>query len=73
MFCCRKPPTPKASVRRRYCAPALIYSADGMVTVKACRDWAQQLTPVTPAQILGTIDQMSAYLLLARHLARRSS
>ena len=31
------------------------------------------VTPVTPAQMRGTVDQLAAYLALARHLAGRGS
>jgi hypothetical protein len=46
------------------------YAADGKVTADATppSDW-----PVTPAQMRGTVDQLTAYLALARHLAGHHS
>jgi hypothetical protein len=49
------------------------YGADGTVTAEATPPSAQSIVPATPAQMRGTIDQLSAYLVLARYLARRGS
>jgi hypothetical protein len=49
------------------------YGADGIVTAEAIPPPAQSIVPATPAQMRGTIDQLTAYLVLARHLARRGS
>ncbi|MBO0739158.1 MAG: DUF3108 domain-containing protein, partial [Alphaproteobacteria bacterium] len=49
------------------------YWPDGMVSAEASPPPGSSVTPVTPAQMRGTIDQLSAYLALARHLAIRGS
>ena len=49
------------------------YAADGAVTAEATPPSAGPVTPVSPAQMRGTVDQLTAYLELARHLATRGS
>jgi hypothetical protein len=49
------------------------YGADGTVTAEANPPVAQPIVPATPAQMRGTIDQLTAYFVLARNLARRGS
>jgi hypothetical protein len=49
------------------------YGVDGTVSAEATPPPRRPVTPVTPAQMRGTVDQLTAYLALARHLARRSS
>jgi hypothetical protein len=49
------------------------YGADGIVTAEATPPPTRPVTPVTPAQMRGTIDQLTAYLALARSLARHGS
>jgi len=49
------------------------YAADGSVTAEASPPPTRPATPVTPAQMRATIDQMTAYLALARALASRGS
>jgi len=49
------------------------YGADGVVTAEVTPPPAPPIAAATPAQMRGTIDQLTAYLVLARHLARRGS
>ncbi len=49
------------------------YAADGAVTAEAMPPPDRPVTPVTSAQMRGTVDQLTAYLALARHLAGRGS
>jgi Protein of unknown function (DUF3108) len=49
------------------------YGADGAVMAEASPPPAQSIVPTSPAQMRGTIDQLTAYLVLARHLGRRGS
>jgi len=49
------------------------YGTDGNVTAEASPPPSRPVTPVTAAQMRGTIDQLTAYLVLARALARRNS
>lgn len=49
------------------------YGADGTVTAEATPPPTRPVTPVTPAQMRGTVDQLTGYLALARSLARRGS
>ena len=49
------------------------YGADGNVTAEVLPPPSRSLTPVTAVQMRGTIDQLTAYLWLARALARRGS
>ena len=49
------------------------YGADGNVTAEASPPPARPITPVTAAQMRGTVDQLTASLALARALARRGS
>ncbi|HMD63359.1 MAG TPA: DUF3108 domain-containing protein [Stellaceae bacterium] len=49
------------------------YGANGSVTAEASPPPASPVTPVTAAQMRGTVDQLTAYLALARTLARRGS
>lgn len=49
------------------------YGADGAVMAEASPPPAQSIVPASPAQRRGTIDQLTAYLVLARHLGRRGS
>ena len=49
------------------------YGAEGTVTAEAKPPLADSTVPATPAQMRGTIDQLTAYLVLARNLARRGS
>jgi hypothetical protein len=49
------------------------YGTDGTVSAEATPPANVSVTPVTPAQMRGTIDQLTAYLALARHLANRGS
>jgi hypothetical protein len=49
------------------------YGPDGNVTAEASPPSSRPVTPVTAAQMHGTVDQLTAYLALARVLARRNS
>jgi Protein of unknown function (DUF3108) len=49
------------------------YGADGSVTAEATPAPTRPVTPVSPAQMRGTVDQLTAYLLTARRLAARGS
>jgi uncharacterized protein DUF3108 len=49
------------------------YSADGTITAEATPPPTRPVIPVTPAQMRGTVDQLTAYLALARSIARRGS
>jgi len=49
------------------------YGADGVVTAEATPPPTNPVTPVSPPQMRGTVDQLTAYLQLARHLAARGS
>jgi hypothetical protein len=49
------------------------YGADGAVTAEAIPPPTSPVDPVSPAQMRGTVDQLTAYLDLARHLAARGS
>lgn len=49
------------------------YGADGSVKANASPPPMRPVTPVSAAQMRGTIDQLTAYLALARSLARRGS
>jgi hypothetical protein len=49
------------------------YAADGTVTAEATPPPSRPVTPVAPAQMRGTVDQLTAYLVLARSLARYGS
>ena len=49
------------------------YAVDGTVTAEAKPPPDRPVTPVTPAQMRGTVDQLTAYLALARHLAGHGS
>jgi hypothetical protein len=49
------------------------YGADGAVTAKATPPSSNSVTPVSPVQMHGTVDQLTAYLELAHHLAARGS
>jgi Protein of unknown function (DUF3108) len=51
----------------------LDYGAGGNVTAEVSPPPARPVTPVTAAQMRGTVDQLTAYLVLARTLARRGS
>jgi hypothetical protein len=46
---------------------------DGTVVAEATPPPTSPITPVSPAQMRGTVDQLTAYLQLARHLAARGS
>ena len=54
-------------------ATRIDYGADGAVRAVATPPPNNPVTPVTSAQMRGTVDQMTAYLALARHLGRKSS
>jgi hypothetical protein len=49
------------------------YGADGTILAEATPPPPRPLTPVAPAQMRGTVDQLTAYLALAHSLARRGS
>ena len=49
------------------------YGPDGNVTAEASPPPSRPVTPVTAAQMHGTVDQLTAYLALARALTRRGS
>jgi hypothetical protein len=49
------------------------YAADGAVTAEATPPPDRPVTPVAPAQMRGTVDQLTAYLARARHLAGHGS
>jgi hypothetical protein len=49
------------------------YAANGAVTAEATPPPDRPVTPVTLAQMRGTVDQLTAYLALARHLAGHGS
>jgi Protein of unknown function (DUF3108) len=49
------------------------YRPDGTVTAEATPPPTSPITPVSPAQMRGTVDQLTAYLQLARSLAARGS
>jgi Protein of unknown function (DUF3108) len=49
------------------------YGTNGAVVAEVTPPPTGEVTPVSAAQMRGTIDQLSAYLQLARHLAARSA
>ena len=49
------------------------YGADGTILAEATPPPIRPVTPVTSAQMRGTVDQLTAYLALAHTIARRSS
>jgi hypothetical protein len=49
------------------------YGADGSVTAEATPAPTRPVTPVSPAQMRGAVDQLTASLLTARRLAARGS
>jgi len=49
------------------------YGADGAVTAEATPPPASPVTPVSPAQMRGSVDQLTAYLELAHHLGAHGS
>jgi hypothetical protein len=49
------------------------YGADGTILAEATPPPIGPVTAVTPAQMGGTVDQLTAYLALAHSIARRSS
>jgi len=49
------------------------YGVDGTVTAETRPPVSRPAVPVTAAQMRGTIDQLTVYLALARHLARNAS
>src|SRR5262249_8971745 len=49
------------------------YGADGAVSAEATPPPDASRKPITPEQMRGTVDQLTAYLALARHLARGGS
>ena len=49
------------------------YGADGTTLAEATPPPTRPVTPVTPAQMRGTVDQLTAYLTLAHSIARRGS
>jgi hypothetical protein len=49
------------------------YGANGAVVAEATPPLTGVVTPVSPAQVRGTVDHLTAYLVLARHLAARGS
>ena len=49
------------------------YGADGTTLAEATPPPTRPVTPVTPTQMRGTVDQLTAYLTLAHSIARRGS
>jgi Protein of unknown function (DUF3108) len=67
-----RPEAMRADTHRRgvHLHTRIDYGPNGTVTAEATPPTTPPVTPAAPAQMRGTVDQLTAYLMLARSLAR---